>query len=109
MDVTRIGVPIRIDLKTGEIYSQEKKVYRLWIRGRGCSKSSRLLRDEGGCRHADKGPSDLQLAEQKKIDLESLRRRTPQGRLGTPEEIAQMAIFLASDLSSHVTGQVSLH
>jgi NAD(P)-dependent dehydrogenase (short-subunit alcohol dehydrogenase family) len=48
----------------------------------------------------------LQLVEQKKIDLESLRRRTPQGRLGTPEEIAQMAIFLASDLSSHVTGQV---
>ena len=48
----------------------------------------------------------LQLVEQKKIDLESLRRRTPQGRLGTLEEIAQMAIFLASDLSSHVTGQV---
>ena len=48
----------------------------------------------------------LQLVEQKKIDLESLRRRTPQGRLGTPEEIAQMAIFLACDLSSHVTGQV---
>ena len=31
---------------------------------------------------------------------------TPQGRLGTLEEIAQMAIFLVSDLSSHVTGQV---
>jgi NAD(P)-dependent dehydrogenase (short-subunit alcohol dehydrogenase family) len=50
--------------------------------------------------------SVLQLAEQKKIDLESLRRRTPQGRLGTPEEIAQMAVFLASDLSAHITGQV---
>ena len=48
----------------------------------------------------------LKLAEQKKIDLESLKRRTPQGRLTTLEDIAQMAIFLASDLSSHVTGQV---
>ena len=48
----------------------------------------------------------LKLVEQKKIDLESLKRRTPQGRLATPEDIAQMAIFLASDLSSHITGQV---
>jgi 3-oxoacyl-[acyl-carrier protein] reductase len=28
------------------------------LRGRGCSKASRVLRDEGGCRHADKGPSN---------------------------------------------------
>jgi NAD(P)-dependent dehydrogenase (short-subunit alcohol dehydrogenase family) len=48
----------------------------------------------------------MDLVEQKKIDLESPQKRTPHGRLATPEEIAQMAIFLASDLSSHVTGQV---
>ena len=39
----------------------------------------------------------MDLVEQKKIDFESLKRRTPQGRLGTPEEIAQMAVFLASE------------
>jgi adenylate kinase len=34
VDVTRIGVPLRIDLKTGEIYSQEKKVFRFSVRFR---------------------------------------------------------------------------
>jgi NAD(P)-dependent dehydrogenase (short-subunit alcohol dehydrogenase family) len=47
-----------------------------------------------------------ELVEQKKIDFEAIKRRTPQGRLATPGDVAEMAIFLASDLSSHVTGQV---
>jgi adenylate kinase len=34
VDITRIGVPLRIDLKTGEIYSQEKKVFRFGVRFR---------------------------------------------------------------------------
>ena len=34
VDVTRISVPLRIDLKTGEIYSQEKKVFRFSVRFR---------------------------------------------------------------------------
>jgi len=31
--------------------------------------------------------------------------RQPMGRLGTPEEIASMCIYLARDDSSYVTGQ----
>lgn len=34
VDVTRVGVPLRIDLQTGEIYSQEKKVFRFAVRFR---------------------------------------------------------------------------
>jgi len=30
---------------------------------------------------------------------------TPQGRFGEPEEVAQLALFFASDESSHITGQ----
>ena len=32
----------------------------------------------------------------------------PQGRLGLPEEIASMCVFLASDAASFITGQ-TLH
>lgn len=38
--------------------------------------------------------------------LEALIKRTPLGRIGTPEDIARVAIFLASDQASWVTGQV---
>lgn len=35
----------------------------------------------------------------------ALMSRTPMGRLGEPDEIAKVAVFLASDDSSYVTGQ----
>src|ERR1700678_4158323 len=34
--------------------------------------------------------------------------RQPMGRLGTPEEVAWLALFLASDESSYITGQAPL-
>lgn len=36
--------------------------------------------------------------------LNELSGTVPQGRLGTPEEVASVALFLASDEASHVTG-----
>ena len=33
-DVTRVGVPVRADLQTGQIYSEEKKVFRFSVRFR---------------------------------------------------------------------------
>ena len=34
VDVTRVGVPTHIDLQSGRIYSQEKKVFRFSVRFR---------------------------------------------------------------------------
>ena len=38
--------------------------------------------------------------------LEELREETPLNRLGTPEDIAQAAVFLCSDKARFITGQV---
>ncbi len=40
------------------------------------------------------------------LDTRKLAQRTPMGRLGTPEEIADAAVFLAGDESSFITGSV---
>ena len=44
------------------------------------------------------------LTEEAKYDV--LRSRIPDARLGDPEEVASVAVFLASDEASYVTGQV---
>jgi NAD(P)-dependent dehydrogenase (short-subunit alcohol dehydrogenase family) len=38
-------------------------------------------------------------------DLEALRRRIPLGRIGRPEDMAEVALFLLQEDSSFVTGQ----
>jgi NAD(P)-dependent dehydrogenase (short-subunit alcohol dehydrogenase family) len=37
--------------------------------------------------------------------IEKLNKKVPMGRVGKPEDIAGVALFLASDLSSYVTGE----
>ena len=37
---------------------------------------------------------------------EMMATMTPMGRLGTPEEMANCALYLASDESSYTTGQI---
>lgn len=45
------------------------------------------------------------MAAEGRLDLEALRARVPAGRLGTPEEMAAVALFLASDAAAYITGQ----
>ncbi len=38
--------------------------------------------------------------------FEAAKKRNPMGRLGEPRDVANLALFLASDLSSYITGEV---
>lgn len=49
-----------------------------------------------------------ELRAEGKLDFEALEKRTPQRRLGTPEDIATVCVFLASDESSFITGETIL-
>jgi NAD(P)-dependent dehydrogenase (short-subunit alcohol dehydrogenase family) len=46
------------------------------------------------------------LEQENKIDSTRVDSRTPLGRMGLPEECAQVAAFLASDWASYVTGAI---
>ena len=45
-------------------------------------------------------------ANYSKAAIEDVGRRSPLGRIGRPEEIAAVAIFLASDAASYMTGEI---
>lgn len=51
-------------------------------------------------------PGTAALVESGKIDLEQLCRRTPQGRLAQPEDIANAILMICDDRMAHITGQV---
>lgn len=40
------------------------------------------------------------------VQKEGILKKIPMGRIGDPEEIANAALFLASDMSNYITGQV---
>jgi NAD(P)-dependent dehydrogenase (short-subunit alcohol dehydrogenase family) len=40
------------------------------------------------------------------ISLEAIKKRTPQGRIGEVEDITELAIYMASDESSYMTGSI---
>ena len=40
------------------------------------------------------------------VDLDDLADEVPLGRIGTPEDVAELIAFLASDRASYITGQI---
>jgi NAD(P)-dependent dehydrogenase (short-subunit alcohol dehydrogenase family) len=49
-------------------------------------------------------PMIERLSLEGKIDIERLERRTPMGRIGSVEDVANAAAYLLSDLSAYVSG-----
>lgn len=41
-----------------------------------------------------------------KLPIEAVRQQTPLGRMGTPDDIANAALFLASDEANYISGQI---
>ncbi len=55
----------------------------------------------------DTKPVGLGISQEKQEELKPLiQARIPMGRIGEPREIKALAVYLASDASSYVTGQV---
>ncbi len=61
------------------------------------------LRDDSFTRMAEADGTTWEEARKKDHDM--LSTRIPWGRLGTPEEAADLAYFLCSDLSTYITGE----
>jgi meso-butanediol dehydrogenase / (S,S)-butanediol dehydrogenase / diacetyl reductase len=62
------------------------------------------LRDESFAKMAE--AEGITWEEARKKDQGALANHIPWGRLGTPEEAADLAYFLCSDLSDYITGEV---
>ena len=78
------------------------------VRGQGRARQRRSTRAARSTDRVQEGLEAEARMTGKSIDelRSSAEARIPLGRMGTPDEVAQVALFLASDRASYVTGAI---
>lgn len=85
-------------------YGAAKAALMMMTRNLACEWASAGLRVNTVAPGYIETPAVLALRDAGRASFEAVIRRTPMGRLGTPEEVARAILFLASPEASYVTG-----
>lgn len=85
-------------------YSAAKAGIGMMTRTMGCEWAARGVRVNAIAPGYMLTPFAQRLIDEGKLDEQRIRRRTPAGRLGTAQHIAQAMTFLASDAAAFITG-----
>jgi NAD(P)-dependent dehydrogenase (short-subunit alcohol dehydrogenase family) len=93
-----IGLPNRV------AYSASKGAVIALTRALAIDHVGQGIRVNAICPGTVDSPWVRRLVEDVGESLDSLRARQPMGRLGTPEEVADAVLYLASDAAAFVTG-----
>lgn len=107
---TRSGTIINISSVVGESGNAGQANYAASKAGLiGLAKS--IAREVGGrnirCNVIAPGIIETEMSQKSRLDAEAyIKKNIALKRIGTAEEVADVALFLASDLSRYVTGQV---
>ena len=94
------GVPLRT------AYSAAKASVAMMTRVLACEWAGRGIRVNAVAPGYVRTALVERLIAEGKLDARAVERRTPQGRMAAPEEIARAVAFLASDEASYVNGVV---
>jgi NAD(P)-dependent dehydrogenase (short-subunit alcohol dehydrogenase family) len=92
-------------VKGGAHYSAAKSALQMFTRVTAAEWGKHGVRANCVAAGAIASPRVLRAWEVAGLDAESMGQTIPLRRLGTPEDMANMIVFLASDAASYVTGQ----
>jgi 2-keto-3-deoxy-L-fuconate dehydrogenase len=95
-----------VGLRNRAAYCASKGAVIALTRAMAVDHVSHGIRVNAVCPGTVDSPWVRRLVEEAGEALDTLRERQPMGRLGTPEEIAQAALYLASDDAAFATGTV---
>ncbi|HYF19424.1 MAG TPA: SDR family oxidoreductase [Ramlibacter sp.] len=112
-------VPAMVERRWGRVINIAGKVEAEGINGASCAKSALFPWAKGLSRQVGRHGITVNCISPGRIMSEQIRRNytpeyrqwqseheIPLGRYGEPEDVARLAVFLASDLASYMTGTV---